>query len=263
MKRQVIEAIRRAHLPFAPAELPNSLAVYFHDLTPQILGPFRDAIEQLLAIGYRTVSPKEYVDCTSQNRRLFISFDDNYRSWYEALETLGALGVTCTFYVNTCSLRDVAKFSTIDAYFDRIDYSGDRTPLSRAELRELHRAGHNIGCHSHSHFTLSSVPCGQWSREIDDCKASLEDIIGAEVSDFSFPFGMRRHFSSKLRKYCRSRGFQTIATGISGQLNSHEIDPLAIHRTEWKFNRPHSVNFDNLRLRAGPFASLFGRSVIG
>lgn len=264
MKQHLIQALRLAHLPFAGSDLPHRVALYFHDLMPEHVGAFRDAIQTFLDRGYRSVGPMEYAqDSDDDARKLFVSFDDNYRSWYEALETFEALGISCTFYVNTLPLRDIATPSEIETYFDRINYGGDRTPLSQAELRALSQAGHNIGCHTHSHFVLSAVPEQDWHREIDQCKTTLEDITGTEVCDFSFPFGMRRHFSPQLRTYCREHGFRTIATAIPGRLNAAKVDPLAIHRSEWKFNRTASENMQNLTLNARLYGDLFGRSVIG
>jgi len=262
VKRSVVEIIRRAHLVFAAKELPDRVALLFHELEGQV-DHFHDAIQHFMALGYRTVGPQEYASATARGKRLLVSLDDNYYSWYRELDTFAALGITCTFYLNTWPLRDVAYSTDIEKYFECIEYRGDEVSLSRSELREIHDAGHIVGCHTHSHNVLSRLPPERWPVEIDYCKALLEDIIGQEVADFSYPFGMRRHFSEPLRRYCRDRGFKTIATGISGRLNTHKVDPFAIHRTAWKFERSLPDNLDNLRINAGLYANLFGRSVVG
>ncbi|MDJ0514348.1 MAG: polysaccharide deacetylase family protein [Methyloceanibacter sp.] len=264
MKKRLSRVVRQAHVLFAAEHFSRRVALYFHDLVPEYVGAFRDAVATFLELGYATVDPSEYAqDASDASRKLFVSFDDNYRSWFEALEIFDDLGIQCTFYVNTCPFRDVASRSTIDAYFDRIRYTGDRTPLSRSELRAISDAGHNIGCHTHTHFRLSGLPKEKWFEEIDSCKALLEDIVGHGVSDFSFPFGMRRHFSAPLRRYCRDLGFRTIATAIPAQLYAPHVDPFFIHRTGWKFDRPYTENLQNLKLDARMFGAAFGRSAIG
>lgn len=262
MKQFVLSTIRKTHLMFRHAELPDRLAIYFHELESHQLSAFRDAIRLLTDMGYRTVSPSEYVATAGYDRRLFISFDDNFKSWHSALDTFENLGAKATFYVNTAPLRDRAETADIDAFFDRIRHQGDRTTLSSDELRDIDRAGHTIGCHTHTHPVLSSLDRGEWAGEISASKAILEQILGHAVTDFSYPFGMRRHFSDALRTYCANLGFKTIATGIPGLLHARN-DALAIHRTGWKFGLELEENLMNLQIDGRLYAAITGRSVIG
>jgi len=264
MKAQVLDLVRKGHLRYARKDLPSRLAIYFHELEKAQMPAFIDAMFHFQELGYRFADPRTYVyDDACDEKLLFVSFDDNFKNWYNALDVLEACGASCTFYVNSGLFRDVAAPREISDYFDRIRYFGERKTLSRPELREMADRGHTIGCHTHTHPMLSQTPRQNWYEEIVGSKRILEDIVGRPVLDFSFPFGMRRHFSNDLRDYCASVGFKTIVTGISGQLHANAVDPLTIHRTEWKFELDLEDNIANLEIDSRLYATLCGRSAVG
>ncbi|TKT77458.1 polysaccharide deacetylase family protein [Aquamicrobium sp. LC103] len=254
--------IRKFHLEFFQKHLPDDLAIYFHELEDWNMPRFEEAIAHLVREGYRTASPRAFA-AGGRGKRLFISFDDNYQSWHRALPVLERHGVTCTFYVNSGVFRDMASPSAIHDYRDRIAYRGSDRTLSRAELREISAAGHTIGCHTHTHPMLSRLDRRHWDAEILHSKTYLEGLIGKQVRDFSFPYGMRRHFSPALRDYCEAVGFKTIASGISGLQHAPSRDPLSLHRTEWKLALPLEENLAHMRIHAPFYGNMMGRSVIG
>lgn len=263
MKHALIDTLRAIHLLAAPVELPDRIAIYFHALERAQHTRFAEAISHLLSRGYRTVTPAQYVRSEGPVRRLFVSFDDNFRSWHTALDLFARLGITVTFYTNSHPFRDTATPGEIASYFDRIAHTGEPMTLSTRELRDIHAAGHTIGCHTHTHPRLSDLDRANWAGEIDRSKRVLEDLIGAEICDFSYPFGMRRHFSRALRAHCAAVGFRTIATGIGGLQHQSPIDPLCIHRSGWKLDAPTEHNIEDLRINASVYARLTGRSATG
>lgn len=263
MKAQVLNFIRQGHIRFASRDLPTQLAIYFHELDGHQIPAFRETLTYFSDQGYRFASPQEFVSSGMEEKLLFVSFDDNFKGWHEALGTMQTCDATATFYVNSGVFRDAASAQAISGFFDRIRYFGDRQTLSRDELCEISAQGHTIGCHTHTHPMLSLLPQTAWDDEILASKQALEDILGRAVDDFSFPFGMRRHFSPALRKYCSDIGFKTIATGISGQQHMTRIDPLEIHRSGWKFDLTLADNIANLKVDSRLYARLSGRSAVG
>lgn len=259
----VLDAIAKVHLTFFQGELPDTVAIYFHEVEPEQRERLDEALSFFVREGYRTILPGELASPGKPgDKRLFLSFDDNFSGWHGILELLERHDTRGTFYLNTGPIRDRADPSTIANYFTRISYGGADTTLSRAEIRDLHAAGHNIGCHTRSHPRLSKLPRDLWDDEILRCKAELEELVGEPVVDFSFPFGMRRHFSPELRDYCAGIGFRTIATGISGLQHSAHVDPLNIHRTLWCLSRPLEDNLARLRVRSSLYAGITGRSAV-
>ena len=250
--------------------LPHRLALYFHELEPAQYDAFRAGMTHLKELGYRSVGPAQYIGYgaagghgSPNDRIIFVSFDDNYRSWHRALPLLAALNITATFYTNTLPLRDECDETVCARYFDRIAFYKDRSALSKAELREIHDAGHEIGCHTHSHYPLATLPRDKWEEEILGCKRRLEDLTGAPVRHFSYPFGMRRFMPRPVMAYCLENGFETIAHGIPCMLHDHNIRPHEIHRSGWRLDRSIAHNIANLEIDGCLFERLTGRSPIG
>lgn len=268
IKRETFRIVRATHKHFAAPALPNRLAIYFHALERHHWPAFRLCLQALADAGYRSVPLSEFLcrensKCRAHDRLVFISFDDNYKSWHRALPVLEELRVRATFYTNTRPFRDRASRDELAHFFAAIAHSGERVSLSRSELLEIAAAGHEIACHTHSHPVLSSLPERLWDTEIRRSKDILEDLLDREIPHFSYPYGMRRHFSQALREYCKSVGFHTIATGIPGLQHADEINPFELHRTQWALDRSVEENFDNLRINGRLFERLTGRSAIG
>ena len=149
------------------------------------------------------------------------------------------------------------------AYFKRIDYAESLDTVTRGQLREIAAAGHEIGCHSHSHFDLARLDRSRWHEEIHDSRRRLEEVVGLPVRHFAYPYGMRRYFSAELRTYCRSIGFSSIATAIPGLQHCHPIDPYSLHRTRWHLFRSVEENVADVRIDGRAFEALTGRSAVG
>ncbi|MCB1510613.1 MAG: polysaccharide deacetylase family protein [Hyphomicrobiaceae bacterium] len=263
MKGVVFETVRQLHRLTALRPLPDRVSIYFHELERSQWTQFADCMNFFFEQGYRSTSIGEFLHLEGDDKRLLITFDDNYAGWHEALPLLDKLGVQATFYMNTAPLRDKASASSIQAYFDRIAYDGDRRTLSSNDVREIRSAGHVIGAHTHSHVDLSTLPRDAWESEILGNKRILEDILGGEVDHFSYPFGMRRYFNDELRAYCLMNGFRTIAAGIPGMLYQNPMEPADLQRTRWHFTNTLERNVDDICIDGRVFATVTGRSPVG
>ena len=252
--------IRWVHVALMSRPLPRQVALYLHDIEEHMWPAFCAMIDYFHDAGYRFVGPDVFP--RSESLVAFLSFDDNYRSFWTVLPILERLGVSATFYINTCAFRDLASQTEIDAYFDRLHCCGERVPLSVTELREIAAAGHVVGAHGHSHCTLTALPPAEARQDIATSKRLLEDLLGQEVAHFSYPYGMRRHFNDNLRAFCCDIGFRTVANAIPGM----QFAPRAadrIQRSLWLLDAPVKVNIDNLRVDGRLFESLTGRSALG
>ncbi|MGI9405206.1 MAG: polysaccharide deacetylase family protein [Hyphomicrobiaceae bacterium] len=263
MKKSVFKIVRSAHLRFRSKPLPDRLGIYFHELEAHQWDSFREGISHFLAQGYSSVPASEFATVNFQGRRLFVSFDDNYRSWHSSLKVLDELGIRATFYVHTQPFRDICDQHTISDFFRRVAHSGEKVTLTRAELLEISAAGHEIGCHTHTHPVLSKIPQSSWDAEIRDSKHILEDLLQCDITHFSYPFGMRRHFSDALRRYCLDVGFRTIAAAIPGMQYLPSPDPIILHRSGWRLDQPLEFNLTNLGVDGHWFERVTGRSAVG
>jgi peptidoglycan/xylan/chitin deacetylase (PgdA/CDA1 family) len=238
-KRWAQRAVRAAHL-LVPKDLPERLGIYFHDLPPTDWFRFSAALAHLGELGY-TFGDAHGLHRAGAEKVCWVSFDDNYRSWHEALGMLAAIGVTATFFVSTAPIRDRSSAAEQVDYARRIGRSpSDFDTLSTTEIAEIAAAGHTVGCHAHSHRDLGSLSANDARAEILAGKQILEEIVGRPVVHFSYPYGTRRRFTEELRDYCRSIGFETIA--------------------RWDLDRSIEHNIANLRVDGGWFERVTGRS---
>lgn len=260
LKRTVQATIRGFHKLVAMRDAPEKLALYFHELEEHQYEGFSDCIAYWKSQGYRCVGASEFLNGQG-GKLLFVSFDDNFNSWHRALPLLAKLDVKATFYMNTLPIRGKADPAEIEDFFDRIGHKGERATLSEGEIREIATAGHFIGCHSHSHFDLGSVSEEVAKTEIQISKEILEDLLQRKVADFSYPFGMRRNFTERLRDYCFQIGFETICNAIPGRL--HEAPRSRyINRTPWDFTQSMPYNIDNMKIDGRMFERFTGRSAV-
>lgn len=260
LKRSIQTTIRQVHKIAAYREVPDKLGLYFHELEESQHSIFSDCIRYWVDLGYEFVDPDEFVD-RDDGKILFISFDDNFKSWHTALPLFESLGAKATFYVNTLPIRGKADDADINGFFDRIRHKGERVTLSEDEIREIASAGHTIGCHSHSHFDLGAIPEETAKSEIMVSKEILEDIVQRPITDFSYPFGMRRNFTDDLRDFCLENGFRTVCNAIPGRL--HEAPTArSINRSPWDLGRSLSYNIENIRIDGRMFEQMTGRSAV-
>lgn len=259
----VKRAVRSMHWVAKPSQLPERIALLFHDLGEENWPAFRSCIQHYRALGYEIVPIDVYVDAHAKGKQLFISFDDNLHDWFRALPLFDELGVRATFYLNTQPIREWASRSEIERFLARIAYDTSLKTLSAHEIRVLHGAGHTIGCHTHSHVNLAQLGQAGWDEEILGCKRLLEDIIGAPVDHFSYPFGMRRFFSEPLRAYCIAGGLKTIAAGVPGRLYEPGVCAFDLQRTRWQFSNSHRQNVEDVAIDGRLFETLTGRSAVG
>jgi len=212
----------------------------------------------------RFTGPGDFL--TSPGNACFISFDDNYRSWLRTLPIFEKHHAHATFYVNSWPFRDRVSATDVRGYLEKMHLTSaaaeQETTLSTAELREIAAAGHTIGAHTHTHPVLSALPQKAAQEEIRISKEELSSLLGRSTEHFSYPFGMRRHFSRSLRAYCRSIGFATIANAIPCMQYARSR-PDCLHRSVWFLEQPLAFNLDNVCIDGRLFAFLTGRSAVG
>lgn len=100
-----------------------------------------------------------------------VTFDDGWESVYTtALPLFQKYGIPTTQYV----LSGV---------------SDDERYLSVAQIKNLQKLGHDIGCHTVDHADLVTVNDDQLKHELKDCKTTMEEELGTKVVDFASPYG--------------------------------------------------------------------------
>lgn len=130
-------------------------------------------------------------DKPSQNKlNILVTFDDGYKNNLTiAAPVLEKLEIPFLVFVASRLL-------------------GKKDMLSSDELKKLDENRFcTIGSHGASHNPLDKMDFKDASLEIMECKKTIEDIIGHEVLDFSFPHGSH---NDKLDLEVKKTGFKRI-----------------------------------------------------
>jgi peptidoglycan/xylan/chitin deacetylase (PgdA/CDA1 family) len=255
--------IRKAHLIVLARGLPERVALCMHSLERRHHARFEECVRFFADHGYAFTDPDGLLAAADAGKRVLVSFDDNYKAWYDSLALFDRLGMRATFYVNTEPFRDRADARTIANFYERIRFLGERVPLTTAELKSIAAAGHTIGSHTHAHYTLTQMTLEQATQEVRRGKEELEQVLKTSIRHFAFPFGMRRCFNRELRDICVGRlGFATVANAIPG-LQHRPQAAVDLNRSIWNFERPLDYNISSLMVDGALFERLTGRSAVG
>lgn len=128
-----------------------------------------------------------------------VTFDDVPRSALEnGVELLASYGVRATFYLSA-------------------SLSAQRGFISPEDARELVEKGHEIGCHTYSHYRLSKGSVGELTLDAARNRAALAVDFGlGDVGNFSYPFG---EVSDALRRSLESdyTTLRSVYAGVNGR----------------------------------------------
>ena len=131
--------------------------------------------------GLRGVSVAELLAAPDRTDLVALTFDDGYADFVDgALPVLRRHGFGATVFVLPGRLGG-------DNAWDPL---GPRKPLLTADgIREVARAGIEIGSHGLTHVDLTSVDDLRLKAEVVESRAALEELTGAPVNGFCYPYG--------------------------------------------------------------------------
>jgi peptidoglycan/xylan/chitin deacetylase (PgdA/CDA1 family) len=91
-------------------------------------------------------------------------------------------------------------------------------PVSWDDIREMSRAGIEIGAHTLSHPRLTRLSDDELQREIIGSKRRIEDEIGQRVTSFCYPNGAPADYDDRVADAVRSAGFNcAVVAHFDGQ----------------------------------------------
>lgn len=212
----------------------------------------------------------------SSRPRLAVTFDDGYLdNLTEASPVLEELGLPATFFVTTAGLTDPhgywwdvlarsrvpdkpevhrtlvhAPLNMRHQILTELGLTPSRRPdetmprpMSAQEIRALaSKANHEVGAHTTNHLFLPSQPSDVCTRELVDCKASLERLLNRPVSSVSYPFGGE---NEEIASLARTAGFDIGVTVRHGVVKQ-DADPLRLPRIEVKAGMDLTTVLDDL-----------------
>jgi peptidoglycan/xylan/chitin deacetylase (PgdA/CDA1 family) len=175
---------------------------------------FRSQLRYLKLAGFKVLSLAEANRCLFHGealppRSVVITVDDGYDDFREhAWPALQEYGFPATVYLVSSLIGKSASWLTDRSELPRLmDANG---------VRQLHKEGCHFGSHAVSHPRLSRLAPEAMRAEIFDSKKTIEDLLGASVPDFCYPYG---DYTLRARDLVQEAGYETATTCIRGAAN--------------------------------------------
>ena len=186
---------------------------------------FAAQMSWLAGAGYRSIGIDALVkarteECVLPRRPVLITFDDAFQGAMEAAApVLRSHGFTATFYV-------VADLVGRNSEWLRAERGVNLSLIDWRTIRTLEAEGHACGAHSMTHPRLAELAEAACRRELTDSRMELENNLGHEVRDFSYPFGS---YNWRVRQWAQEAGYRS-ACSVRIGLSDPDDDLLALHR---------------------------------
>ena len=132
-----------------------------------------------------------------------ITMDDGYVNNLEhALPVLRRHGFSATCYVVSGQLGG-------SNVWDHGKGVAPKRLMDRAQLRDWVAGGQEVGAHTRNHRDLCQVDDALARDEIGGCRRDLQDLLGADVRHFCYPYGVHRPGHAAM---VREAGYATATT---------------------------------------------------
>ncbi|MCC9166944.1 polysaccharide deacetylase family protein [Pontibacter harenae] len=168
---------------------------------------FKEQIKMLADSGYQTILPDQLLAYLNYgtplpSKPIMLTFDDtNLDQFTVAAPELEKYGFKGVFFVMTVSL-------------------GRPRYMSKAQVKELADAGHEIGSHTWDHHNVKKYKGNDWVTQVEKPSRQLAEITGKEIKYFAYPFGL---WNAEAIPELKSRGM-VAAFQLAGKYD--EQDPL-------------------------------------
>jgi peptidoglycan/xylan/chitin deacetylase (PgdA/CDA1 family) len=188
---------------------------------PEALSPYRispECFEQQLAYlqryGYHSLTIADFNDSWFKRslqpmpgKPVVLTFDDAYLDFYEtAWPLLRKYGFKATIFVPV-------NFVDGQADWD-LEYGAPAKLMNWEQIIDLHAQGVWVGSHGCSHTKLSDLSESEVSEDAKRSKDILEQKLGAEVSDYCYPYTVS---NKKIQQLIAATGYQSAVGGKGGE----------------------------------------------
>jgi len=212
---------------------------------------FRSQMQFLARRGFRTV---RLADALAGRplppRPIVISFDDGTLDfWRHARPVLEDVGFRATLFV-------VTGYVGGESSWDAALGEPARPLLSWEQIVALHRAGHEIGSHTHEHRVLTDVGDDEARRQLVESRRVLADRLGEPPALVAWPRGF---YGDRHKALARDAGYAGGCAVILKPADLRRADRFALQRMPIKGNES-TLRFRlrlalSRRIRLGPAGS--------
>jgi len=212
---------------------------------------FERQMRWLVARGYQTILPSEWVAARRESRALpgkavLLTFDDGYADIVEyAFPVLRRLGLKAAAYVVTGRLGRTNTWDEAEGY-------PTMRLMTAEQVRGWAGQGIEFGSHTRTHRDLTTLDAAALEDEIAGSADDLRRIAGAPAVSFAYPYG---RFSDAAREIVA----QAYGAAVSCEegTNNHATDPFLLRRTIVNRDDSRTEYFARLRLGRNPLRAAF------
>lgn len=161
-------------------------------------GNFEEQMKMLHDSGYKTILPEELMNYLQYGKPVpeksfLLTFDDTDLSQYEvALPIMEKYGFKGTFFIMTVTM-------------------GKPGYMSREQISDLSKRGHEIGSHTWDHQNMKKLPLEEYATQVDKPNRQLKEITGKDTRYFAYPFGLWNKGAVKgLKEHHITAAFQLV-----------------------------------------------------
>lgn len=204
---------------------------------------FARQLAELRDAGFKSQSLDEPLPrAGNPDRRVVFTFDDGFANVLKhGLEPLAANGFRAIQFIVADRIGQLDEWNRADGEV--------LAPLmDAAQIKDWLAAGHQIGSHTLTHPFLTQLPPAKAREEISASKKKLEDLFGAPIKHFCYPYG---DWNESVRELVLDAGYRTACT-IGFGVNTAETPPHALLRLTARYRTR------NLRTLAGRLRKLGG-----
>jgi peptidoglycan/xylan/chitin deacetylase (PgdA/CDA1 family) len=174
---------------------------------------FAAELAAIHAAGYHTVTQAQLFDALYKraalpSKPIIISVDDGY---VDDVRTI---------------LPDLKRMHMVATFFVITGRTSEPGFVDDAQIRELDRAGMDVGDHTAHHVDLRAITPSELQMETAGSRKALERILGHPVYAFAYPFGA---FDDAVVSAVRAAGFTLAYTTASGDTENTSA-PLTMPR---------------------------------
>ena len=208
---------------------------------------------QGLGYSFQTISEFNR-SLLNESKNISITFDDGFKSWLRLIDLFDKYEIKSTFFINSIFFQE----DDLSRFMKNINISDEKKLLDLSQFKEIINSGHEIGSHTHSHFTLSNLNYEDFTKEDIKNYNFLNQYYN--VKSFAIPYGMRRYVTKQQLKYLSTK-YETICFGEAGM--QFKSKKGYIQRHPWKSNKSFFHNIENISIDTSLFNGLTLRSGLG
>lgn len=172
----------------------------------------REHLTRLKMHGFEAGTVDALTSGQLAGKRCFVTFDDGT---IDHLDTVAPIlegeGFRGVFFIPTEKIGGTGR-------------------LERSHIEELHRRGHEIGCHSHEHRRLDTMSDWELDRQLEQSCELLGEITGSRPRILAPPGG---YTGRRVRSACERAGMKALRTmkwGINQKPDLLDLETIALYR---------------------------------